>query len=155
MIFARTINKIPEFYVIFARKMPKFFIIIARKIFFPNFRGHVPSDPRLLRLWCGAWYQHCEIWQTLLLCECLVLSGLSVSSITSFSAVDDTLSDTQLLGYAQYTPPMVTRWNCFVALASAVWTQFATSSRRLPTDSVDNLETRQTDSIAVWLHQFL
>jgi len=30
--------------------------------------------------------------------------------------------------------------NCFVASASAVWTQFATSSR-LPTDSVDNFET--------------
>ena len=36
-------------------------------------------------------------------------------------------------------------------VASAVWTQFATSSRRLPTDSVDNLETDQRDSIAVWL----
>ena len=33
-IFARKINKIPEFYTIFARKMPKFYIIIARKIFF-------------------------------------------------------------------------------------------------------------------------
>jgi len=29
------------------------------------------------------------------------------------------------------------------------------SSRRLPTDSVDNLETDQTDSIAVWLREFL
>ena len=47
---------------------------------------------------------------------------------------------------AQYTPP--TRRNCFVPSASAVWTQFATSSRRLPTDSVDNFETDQTDSIA-------
>jgi len=28
--------------------------------------------------------------------------------------------------------------------------EFATSSRRLPTDSIDNLETDQTDSIAVW-----
>jgi len=52
---------------------------------------------------------------------------------------------------AQYTPP--TRQNSFVASASA-WTQFATSSRRLPTDSVDNLETDQTDSIAVWLREF-
>jgi len=48
---------------------------------------------------------------------------------------------------AQYTPPMLTRWNCFVELVSAVWTQFATSSRRLPTDSVDNLDTVQTDSM--------
>jgi len=36
--------------------------------------------------------------------------------------------------------------NC---VASAVWTQFATSSRRLPTDSIDNLETGQTDSISL------
>jgi len=50
--------------------------------------------------------------------------------------------------YAQYTPPTPTRRNCFVASASAVWTQFATSSRRQPTDSVDNLETDQTDPIA-------
>ena len=33
MIFARKIYKIPEFYMIFARKMPEFYIIIARKIF--------------------------------------------------------------------------------------------------------------------------
>jgi len=50
--------------------------------------------------------------------------------------------------YAQYTPPMPTWRSCFVALALAVWTQFATSSRRLPMDSVDSLETEQTDSIA-------
>ena len=37
---------------------------------------------------------------------------------------------------AHYTPPTPTRRNCFVVSASAVWTQFATSSRRLPTDSV-------------------
>jgi len=40
MTFARNINKISEFYTIFARKMPEFHIIIARKIFFPNFGGH-------------------------------------------------------------------------------------------------------------------
>jgi len=45
MIFARKIDKIPEFYMIFARKMPEFYILIAIKIFFPNFRGHVPSLP--------------------------------------------------------------------------------------------------------------
>jgi len=37
----------------FARKMPEFYIIIARKIFFPNFRGHVPTlrppSPTLLQ----------------------------------------------------------------------------------------------------------
>jgi len=32
--------------------------------------------------------------------------------------------------------------------------EFATSSRRLPTDSVDNLEADQTDSIAGWLREF-
>ena len=36
MIFARKINKIPQFYMIFARKIPEFYIIIARKIFFPE-----------------------------------------------------------------------------------------------------------------------
>ena len=34
MIFARKINKIPEFHMIFVRKMPEFYIIIDRKIFF-------------------------------------------------------------------------------------------------------------------------
>jgi len=37
MIFAQKIYKIPEFYMIFARKMPKFYVIIARKIFLPEF----------------------------------------------------------------------------------------------------------------------
>ena len=41
--------KIPEFYMIFARKMPEFYIIIARKTFSPIFffggGGHVPSLP--------------------------------------------------------------------------------------------------------------
>ena len=53
--------------------------------------------------------------------------------------------------YVQYTPP--TRLNCRVE-SRAVWTEFATSLRRLPTDSVDNLETDQADSIAVWLREF-
>jgi len=43
------------------------------------------------------------------------------------------------------TPPTPTRLNCRVSRCvpspSAVWTEFATSSRRLPTDSVDNSET--------------
>ena len=55
MIFARNINKIPEFYMIFARKMPEFYIIIARKIFFRIFlcgggRGTCPPAPGFLRL---------------------------------------------------------------------------------------------------------
>ena len=36
-LFARKINKIFEFYMIFARKMAEFYIIITRKIFFPIF----------------------------------------------------------------------------------------------------------------------
>jgi len=48
MILARKINKIHEFYVIFALKCPK--IIIAGKIL-PEFWGHVTPCPRLLRLW--------------------------------------------------------------------------------------------------------
>jgi len=54
-IFSRKINKIPEFYTIFAWNVPEFYIIIAREIFFPIFffggGGHVPPVPRLLRLW--------------------------------------------------------------------------------------------------------
>jgi len=45
LIFAWKFYKIPEFYMVFARKMPEFYLISARKIFFPNFRGgreHVP-----------------------------------------------------------------------------------------------------------------
>ena len=63
MIFARIINKIPQFYAIFARKMLEFYIKIARKFFSPylgatcllcppsptpmqlvNFRGSLPSQ---------------------------------------------------------------------------------------------------------------
>jgi len=66
----------------------------------------------------------------------------------------------------QYRQGSLYRWICHtadadatqlssgVASALAVWTEFATSSRRLPTDSVDNLETDQTDSILVWLREF-
>jgi len=52
MIFARKIYKIPEFYMIFARKMPEFYIIIARKIFSRILGGgaRAPPCPRLLRL---------------------------------------------------------------------------------------------------------
>ena len=57
MIFARKINKIPQFYVIFARKIPEFCPKIARKFFFPGLfflfwgGGTCPPAPRLLRLW--------------------------------------------------------------------------------------------------------
>ena len=63
MIFARKINEIPDFYMIFARKMPEFYIISHRinfSRFFGEELGHVsgghvwgvraPSPPRLLRL---------------------------------------------------------------------------------------------------------
>ena len=62
MIFARKFYKIPEFYMSFARKMPEFYVIIARKIFFSNFRGHVPPlpPPRLLRL-CQ---QLIQVWES-------------------------------------------------------------------------------------------
>jgi len=44
MTFARKINKIPEFYLIFARKMAKFYMMIAREIFPDYFgRGNVPK----------------------------------------------------------------------------------------------------------------
>jgi len=45
-------NKIPEFYMNFARKMPEFYIIIARKYFPRILGGHMPPPllPRLLRL---------------------------------------------------------------------------------------------------------
>jgi len=49
MIFARKINKIPEFYTILPEKKPKFYIIIARK-YFPRILGGTRLLPRLLRL---------------------------------------------------------------------------------------------------------
>jgi len=36
MLFARKVNKISEFHMIFARKMPEFYVMIALKIFFSN-----------------------------------------------------------------------------------------------------------------------
>ena len=54
----------------------------------------------------------------------------------------------------QYTPPTPARLNCRVASRRRCVHEFATSSGRLPTDLVDNLETGQTDSIAVWLREF-
>jgi len=48
MIFARKINRIAEFYMIFARKMTEFYVIIAGKNIFPVFfrgEGGVPPAP--------------------------------------------------------------------------------------------------------------
>ena len=49
------------------------------------------------------------------------------------------------------TPPTPTRRNCFVASRRRrrCVHEFETSSRRLPTDSIDNLETGQTDCVCV------
>ena len=52
MIFARKINKILEFYMIFARKMSEFYIIIARKIFFIFLWGPLPQSPTLYNTKC-------------------------------------------------------------------------------------------------------
>jgi len=51
----KKINKIPAFYMTFARTMPKFYIIFARKIFLWDFWGVGTSlppflPPSLLRL---------------------------------------------------------------------------------------------------------
>jgi len=48
-IFTQKIYKIPEFYMIFARKMPEVYIIIARKTFLPEFWG-ARAAPCLLHL---------------------------------------------------------------------------------------------------------
>ena len=57
MIFARKINKIPEFYMIFAPNVPEFYIIIARKIFFPIFFlwGGALANSALPLSWAYAW----------------------------------------------------------------------------------------------------
>jgi len=46
---------------------------------------------------------------------------------------------------------MLTRRKCSVASRRRCEHEFATSSRRLPTDSIDNLETGQTDCVCVCL----
>ena len=58
MIFIRKINKVPEFYTVFAREMTEFYVIIARKkfsrifdFFWVGARVLCPLSPRHLRLW--------------------------------------------------------------------------------------------------------
>jgi len=49
--FARKINKIPDFYMIYARKinkMPEFYMIFARKIFFSGISPHHPSPTPMI-----------------------------------------------------------------------------------------------------------
>jgi len=45
VIFVRKMTKIAEIYTIFARKMPEFYIITARKIFLPEFGGGGTCPP--------------------------------------------------------------------------------------------------------------
>jgi len=60
MIFARKINIILEFYMIFARKMSEFYITIARK-FFPEFGGTAHRPRRLWLTWT-MWYAHASFF---------------------------------------------------------------------------------------------
>ena len=58
MIFARKINRIAEFHMIFARKMQEFHVIIAGKnMFFLFFWGGGVPCPRLLYAYVGLWTQ--------------------------------------------------------------------------------------------------
>ena len=91
----------------------------------------------------------CVHWVTILNFQLVTFGSRWITALQEMhqARVQIKLQQLQLI-YAQYTPPTPTRRNCFVASAWAVWTEFATISWRLPTDSVDNLETDQTDSIA-------
>ena len=75
MIFAGKINKIPEYYMIFARKMPKFYIKIARKIFFSKFWGsHAPCPvPSLMLIFHREMKRYSYTYQALT--ESLILLG--------------------------------------------------------------------------------
>ena len=53
MIFARKVNTISEFHMIFARKMPEFYVIIARKIFFRKFGGRTCPLPPVSYAYAG------------------------------------------------------------------------------------------------------
>ena len=71
---------------------------------------------------------------------------LSVTNYCSVNAIRN----------AQYTPPTLTRLNWRVESRRRRRCELNSqnSSRRPPMDSDDNLETDQTNSIAVWLHEF-
>jgi len=45
MIFARKINKVPEFYTIFVRKCPNFTLCLPEKNFLDFFEGTTPCSP--------------------------------------------------------------------------------------------------------------
>jgi len=82
------------------------------------------------------------------------LAGTTTEPATTASGPVTSLTTQTSYHYTQYTPP--TRLNCRAASRRRrrCVHEFATSSRRLPTDSVDNLETDCSDSIAVWLRAF-
>jgi len=75
------------------------------------------------------------------------LKSLSTTTLRAWSIAPDT---TQVK--AQYTPPTPMRLCCGVESCRRrlCETKFATSSRRLPTDSVDNLETEHSGLIT-WI----
>jgi len=85
------------------------------------------------------------------------LSGSRVAHeiVLTTEADNQSSSHCVLMSIVQYTPPTPTRLNCRVASRRRrrCVHEFATSSRLLPMDSVDNLETDQTDSTAVWLRE--
>jgi len=88
--------------------------------------------------------------------QCLyssLLLGISLEFAAIISCAHMALSNT----YAQYTPPTPTRFNCQVASPRRRRceqnSQLAHDDCR-PTDSVDSLETDQTDSVAVWQRKF-
>ena len=55
MIFARKMNKIPEFYTIFDRKMLELYIIIGRKIFSRILGGTCPPPVSYAHKQMGTW----------------------------------------------------------------------------------------------------
>ena len=82
---------------------------------------------------------------------------LTTTTTTTTSSTTTTVIHT-ISCKAQYTKPPTPTWlNCRVESRRRSRCEhniFATSSRRLPTDSVNNFENDQTDSIAVWLREF-
>jgi len=152
MIHARKFIKIPEFVWYLPEKLTKL----------PTFTRFVPEKnarilggtcltyPRLLRLWERAFLNFnfsaiCQ-WLTSLSAD----DGLYVfRRLNQCESSGDGLAMARNgCGLQVYSRSRCVRQKCPIhtadatklssCVASAVWTQFATSSRRLPTDSVDN-----------------
>ena len=104
-----------------------------------NFKNNLQSVPK-------RWHKSMEFY-------CACLNNFSYILITFWRniSVCNKASDDQntvhlrkypllpSLMYSQYTSPTPTRLNCRVASRRWCVHEFATSSRRLPTDSVDNI----------------